>query len=139
MTETLIDPTSFLSFFIRISAGILFFFQGYDKIFKIGIRGVIETIGPSYRSKGFPEFSISLISFLTSWIELVGGLLLIIGLMKYPAIYLLCFDLLIVITGMSILDPVWDMKLVLPRLICLVVLLLLPSGSDVFSLDRLIF
>ena len=68
MIENLIDPLVFLSFFIRVVAGILFFFQGYDKVFHIGIQGVINTVGPSYRAKGFPAFSVKLISYFTSWI-----------------------------------------------------------------------
>ncbi|MBL0097264.1 MAG: DoxX family protein [Bacteroidetes bacterium] len=139
MIENLIDPLVFLSFFIRVVAGILFFFQGYDKVFHIGIQGVINTVGPSYRAKGFPAFSVKLISYLTSWIELVGGLLLIVGFLTYPAIYILGIDLIIVIFGMSILEPVWDMKLVFPRLVLLSVLLLLPEGVDLISLDHLLF
>ena len=139
MIENLIDPLVFLSFFIRVVAGILFFFQGYDKVFHIGIQGVINTVGPSYRAKGFPAVSVKLISYLTSWIELVGGLLLIVGFLTYPAIYILGIDLIIVIFGMSILEPVWDMKLVFPRLVLLSVLLLLPEGADLLSLDHLLF
>jgi uncharacterized membrane protein YphA (DoxX/SURF4 family) len=119
----------------RVAAGILFFLQGYDKVFKIGVKGVVETVGPSYKRIGFPDFSIYLISLLTSWIELIAGACFLLGLFTYPAAYLLCFDLLIVISGMSLLDPVWDVKLVLPRLVLVVVYLFIPIGIDVFKLD----
>ncbi len=139
MIENYIEPASFLYLFLRISTGVVFFIQGYDKVFKIGINEIIKTVGPSYKSKGFPDFSIKITSFLTSWLELTGGLLLILGFLKYTAIYLLGIDVLIVIIGMSILDPVWDMKLVFPRLILLVLLLLLPAEKDILSLDILFF
>lgn len=139
MTEQLLEPITFLALFLRLLLGILFFFQGYDKVFKIGLKGVINTVGPSYRNRGLPDFSISIVSFLTSWIELTCGLLLIAGLFKYIAIYLLGLDLLIVVFGMSLLEPVWDMKLVFPRLVLYIILLLLPCEKDIFTMDNLLF
>ena len=36
---------------------------------------------------------------------------------------------------MSLLDPVWDVKLVWPRLVLVVFYLFIPIGIDVFKLD----
>ncbi|MBL7923722.1 MAG: DoxX family membrane protein [Bacteroidia bacterium] len=139
MIQNWIDPVEFASFLVRVLAGLLFFFQGYDKVFRIGIQGVTEAIGPSYKRAGLPDFVVAMISFLTSWIEFLGGFCLILGLFKYTMVYLLGIDLLIVAAGMSMIDPVWDLKLLFPRVILLLFLLLMPAESDILSLDHLIF
>ena len=77
--------------------------------------------------------------FLTSWIEFIAGGFLILGLYKYACIYLLGIDLLFVVIGMGLIQPVLDLKHIFPRLILLIILLLLPEEADVFSLDHLIF
>lgn len=129
------SPLVLAALLIRVTAGILFFFQGYDKVVKIKIRGVVETVGPAYRKIGFPEGSIWFISFLTSWIEFLGGALLILGLFTVPSMMLLSLDIIIVTAGMSMLDPVHAMKLIFPRLILLLMYLLFSSANDMISID----
>lgn len=138
MIQHVIPPDQFIQLVIRIIAGVLFFFQGYDKVFKMGVSRVITTISPSYQRAGFPMWAIRMVAFFTSWVELVAGLLLMVGLFRYEAAYLLCFDLLVVSIGMSIIDPVWDARLVSVRLFLLVVFLILPLQYDLFSLDALL-
>lgn len=138
MNYSLLDPESFAIFLTRFILGVLFFFQGYDKVIKLGVKGVVNVVGPSYKKLGFPDWAIYLTSFITSWIEFAGGGLLIIGLFRHTVIYLLGIDLMIVCIGMSMIDPVWDMKLVLPRLALLVAYLLMNFNSDVFCIDKLI-
>jgi putative oxidoreductase len=124
---------------VRILAGVVFFFQGYDKLFKIGIRGVAETIGPSYRRVGVPGFFILFMAGFTSIVECIGGLLLFFGLFQEYALYFLLADLILVGFGMSLLDPVWDMKLVFPRLVMIVFLLFFYELSRSISIDSLLF
>lgn len=138
MLSSLLSTSEFAVVAVRILAGVVFFFQGYDKLFKIGIRGVAQTIGPAYRKAGLPDFLILSMAAFTTITECAGGFLLIVGFMHHYALYLLMIDLLLVSVGMSLLDPVWDMKLVFPRLIMLVFLLfqfeksLLLSVSSIF-------
>lgn len=138
MIQAHIPPEQFLQFIIRVIAGVLFFFQGYDKVFKMGIGQVITTITPSYQRAGFPQWTINTVAFFTSWVEFIAGALLILGLFRYEAAYLLCFDLLVVSLGMSIIDPVWDARLVSVRLFLLALFLILPSQYDWGSLDNLL-
>lgn len=134
-----LSPESFAAILIRIFTGVLFLFQGYDKIFRMGLSQVEATLAPGYRKIGIPSSFIRLITIVTSWIELLGGAMLILGLLKYTALYLLGADLLIVATAFSILNPMWDMQYIFPRLILIIILLILPPAFDVFSLDHLLF
>lgn len=135
----IIEPLAFVSLLTRLIVGILFFIQGYDKIFKVGKNEVYAAIEPSFQKIGFPALFTKTFLFITSYIELIAGGLLILGLFKYICIYLLGVDLLLVVTGMSLITPVLDLRHIFPRLILLFVLLLLPVGVDIISLDHLIF
>lgn len=122
---------------VRLFLGVLFLAQGYDKVFKIGIGGVVQTFEHPLISRRFPKWLLYLSAVFTSYIELIGGCLLIIGFMKYYVLYLLGIDLLMVGIAFSIIQPMWDMQHVFPRLILLIVLLLVPAQWDVYGLDQL--
>jgi len=120
---------------VRIVLGILFLFQGYDKLFNIKVAGVTEYFQSEMRNKNIPGFLLPLTAWFTSLAEFVGGLLIILGLFKTYALYLIGVDLIIVTAAFSLLKPMWDMNLVLPRLLLLIIALYLPSSSDMYSLD----
>jgi hypothetical protein len=65
--------------------------------------------------------------------------MLIFGLLKYYALYALGADLLVVALGMSLLNPMWDMQYVFPRLLLILFLLVFPSSLDILALDHFIF
>ncbi|MFI5164057.1 MAG: DoxX family membrane protein [Bacteroidia bacterium] len=119
----------------RIFLGLLFFFQGFDAVFNIKIKGIVETIHQPLLDKGIPKFFISAGAWFTSYIELVGGFLLIIGFAKYYAMYLLGLDLLFAAIAFGIIKPMWDTQFVFPRLAILIFLLVIPSEWDVISVD----
>lgn len=126
-----------LSLALRVILGIMFLIQGYDKIFNIGMDGVVRTVNEQYINKGFPIWMVTIISYLTTYIEFLAGLMLVLGLFKTIAFYSLLLDLGIVSFGMSILNPLWDMRYVWPRLVLLIVLMMLPDGWDVCSIDHI--
>lgn len=123
------------AFIARIFLGLLFFLQGYDKVFRIGVKQVIRTVGESLSAKGVPSVFSSLGAYFTSYIELICGALLIIGFVKYYCLYLLGFDLLFAAFAFGIVEPVWDMKHIFPRLVLLLFLMVIPSQWDVISVD----
>ncbi len=139
MIQQMVSPESIAGLLVRVFTGILFFFQGYDKVFRMGVKQVYSTISPSYINAGVPAVIVKFTSYLTSYIELTGGLLLILGLAKYYAIYALGFDLVIVAIGMSFLNPVWDLQHVFPRFLLLLFLLIYPGSLDIIGLDHFIF
>ena len=121
----------------RIFVGILFFFQGYDKIFKIGMKQLKQTMSANLGNHKLPDSFIGFVAVSTSWIELMCGFLLIIGFFKYFALYLLCIDLLVVATGFSLAKPMWDTAHVFVRLFLILLLLLTPVEWDKISFDYL--
>lgn len=134
-----ITPEAMAVLLVRVFTGILFFFQGYDKIFRMGLKTTYDTVMPSYQKAGIPSGMTRGFIFLTSWIELIGGILLILGLLKYAALYALGADLLIVALSMSILNPMWDMQYIFPRLLLVLFLLIFPSSLDIIALDHFVF
>ena len=123
------------AFLSRVFLGVLFFLQGYDKVFRIGVKQVKQTVHETLSSKGVPSFIVGLGVYFTSYIELICGALLIIGFVKYYCLYLLGFDLLFAAFAFGIVEPVWDMKHIFPRLVLLIFLMMIPSQWDVISVD----
>lgn len=123
------------AFITRLFLGILFFLQGYDKVFNIGVKQVIAAIDGPLSSKGVPKFFSTLGAYFTSYTELICGGLLIIGFVKYYCLYLLGFDLLFAALAFGMVEPVWDMKHIFPRLVLLIFLMVIPSQWDVISVD----
>lgn len=63
--------------------------------------------------------------------------MLIIGFVKYYALYLLGIDLLMVAIAFSFIEQMWDLRHVFPRFILLLIALILPSEWDVISIDAI--
>ena len=123
---------------VRIFLGILFFFQGYDKLFVIKINEVVNSFLQDAERRHIPLPLVAFISYLTSIIELLGGLMLIVGFYSNYAEVLLGFDLLLICLAFSMMKAMWDLRHVFPRLLLLVILFILPPHTHFFSLDFLI-
>lgn len=122
----------------RLFLGILFFVQGYDKVFRVKVQNIYTTMLPSFNRLNMNPSLVKIMAYLTSYIEFTGGFLLILGLFTQLALIILGIDLLIVAIGLGMLTPMWDMQHAFPRLILLLVLLILPEYWNVFSLDELL-
>jgi uncharacterized membrane protein YphA (DoxX/SURF4 family) len=127
-----------LELFARLFLGILLVVQGYDKLFVIKVKAVINTFIDDARQKKVPYFFIAIASYFTSVTEFFGGILLILGLFHDAVCVLLMLNFLIVNIGFSILKSMWDMQHVFPRLILLIIIILL-SPFFYFGLDTLLF
>lgn len=123
---------------LRLFCGIIFLFQGYDKLFRVKISGVVNTFQNNAERNNVPRFLLSTVAFYTSVVEFMGGLMLILGLFTNIAILALMSDLVLVSIAFSILEPVWDMRHVFPRFILLTILLVIPANWNLFGLDYLI-
>ncbi len=122
----------------RIFLGLLFFIQGYDKVFNLGIKKVANTFIMELSHTRIPRPLIILSAYATSWIELMGGLWVMFGFMKYYALYALGLDMLLVTIAMGLISPLWDTNLVFPRLVIVLLLLFAPPVWDLFSIDYLL-
>lgn len=123
---------------VRSFAGILFLFQGYDKLFGIKMRGVIEVFTADADRYHIPLPMIKLVAYYTSIVEFFGGIFLLFGFFTSYALYALGLDLIVVGIAFSYMTPVWDMKFVFPRLTLVAALLLFPDHYQFFSLDYFI-
>jgi uncharacterized membrane protein YphA (DoxX/SURF4 family) len=122
----------------RVFLGFLFFFQGYDAIFGIGIKKVIGTYKDGFGQKRIPAFLIGSAAIYTSYTEFICGFFLLFGLFTYPALYLLGINLIVAAIGFGLTTPLWDSRFVLPRLLLLLLLLLVPADWQAWSLDNFI-
>ncbi|CAL2078942.1 DoxX family protein [Tenacibaculum sp. 190524A05c] len=123
---------------IRVLLGLIFFFQGYGKVFKFGLDTVYKNFFQASYSELLPDFILLFSAYFTSLAELIAGFLLIIGFKRDYALYALALVLIIVTFGHGLKDPIWDLSHVMYRTILLVSLLLLPKELDKFSVDFLI-
>lgn len=127
-----------LQFLIRAFVGILFLFQGYDKIFKVKISGVVNTFLDDAEHHHLPRWMVTFIACFTSYVEFIGGALLLAGVFTQYTLLLLGLDLLLAALAFSLLQPMWDLKHVFPRLVMVAALLLMPKEWNYFSIDNLI-
>lgn len=133
MSEYNIQITEFL---VRVFLGVLFFFQGYDKLFGIKMKGVISAFEDDANRYHIPRPILVIISYTTSILELMGGLFLMAGFFTTYSLYVLGFDLLLVSCAFTYMQPMWNMRYVFPRFVMLVFLLMLPEYSHHFSVDH---
>jgi putative oxidoreductase len=123
----------------RLFLGLLFFFQGYDAVIRIGVREVANTYKFDFEQKGIPASLTYLGALFTSYTELIGGFMLIIGLFEYYALYLLGINLIVATVAFSLNTALWDTRHVYPRLLLILFLLLVPASWDTITVDHLLF
>jgi uncharacterized membrane protein YphA (DoxX/SURF4 family) len=122
-------------FFTRVLLGIIFLMQGYGKVFKYTVPKIYEMFFKAFETTFLPKWLTWSTAYYTSYIELIGGFLLICGLFRKIALCLPGIDLLIVSFGHGLMEPIWDLSHVIPRAVLLIALLLLPREWDKWSLD----
>ena len=101
---------------IRVFAGILFLFQGYDKIFNVKISGVVVTFLEEAEHHHIHKPWVTVVAYYTSFVEFFGGLFLIFGLFTNYSLILLGIDMIMVAFAFSVMNAVWDLRHVFPRL-----------------------
>ena len=124
--------------FTRALLGVIFLMQGFGKVFTFTVPVVYEKFFKDFETTFLPKWLIWATAYYTSYIELIGGLLLVIGLFRKYVLYLLALDLLVVSFGHGLLEPIWDLSHVIPRAMLLLALFFLPRAWDRWNLDRLI-
>jgi len=123
---------------LRLILGFIFFFQGYGKVFKFGMDKVYNGFFKGAYEELLPDFILFATAYYTSFVELICGFMLIIGIKRDWALYALASVLVIVTFGHGLAEPIWDTSHVLVRSVFLIPLLLLPKEWDKFSIDYLI-
>jgi len=125
-------------FIARVFLACLFFFQGYDAVFKIKIKNVIQTYESTFSNSGIPKAVTFFASWFTSCSAFVGGIFLALGLFNYCTLSVLGINLIFTAIGFGINTPVWDTRFVFPRLLLIIFLLIVPQEWHIWSLDALL-
>ncbi len=126
-----------LEFTTRWLLAILFFFQAYDRMFRIGLKEASNIIYYQNTEQKLPLWIVQTGTYLTAYLEFISGILLFLGLFRDIALYILCIDMIIAAAGFSYLKPMWDMKHFFPRFILLCIQLFLPESAYVLSIEKL--
>jgi uncharacterized membrane protein YphA (DoxX/SURF4 family) len=109
--------------FGRIVLGVLFFFQGYDKIFQVKLRNAAEAVVAELSSSHIPRRLIVWGVYLNAVAEFAGGALLVTGVLQLPVLIVLGLNMIFVAVAMSLVSPFWSMEDYFPRLALLLFLL----------------
>lgn len=123
-------------FTMRVLLGLILLMQGYAKVFKFTIDGVYQNSFSSFETL-LPKFLIIFAAYFTTYVELIGGFLLIIGLFRNWVLYAVGLVLLIVAFGHGLQEGIWDLSHVMYRGMLVFALLLLPEEWDVWQVSRL--
>jgi uncharacterized membrane protein YphA (DoxX/SURF4 family) len=121
-------------FFLRTLLGAIFLMQGWGKVFQFGIWGVYENFFKPFEAM-LPKPLLVAVLLFTTFSELLGGALLLLGWLRWWTYRVLAVVLLVVSLGHGLESPIWDLQHVLFRAAILAPLFFLPEEWDRWSLD----
>ena len=124
--------------FLRLLLGFIFLMQGYGKVFDIGVENIYTGGFAAYEATWLPVFVLKLTAFFTSYAELIGGALLVLGLFRSLTYYMMALVLVIVTYGHGLMSPIWDLQHVFFRAALLAPLFFLPMHWDTLALGRFV-
>ncbi|MBV7441767.1 DoxX family membrane protein [Weeksellaceae bacterium TAE3-ERU29] len=119
---------------IRLILGFTVLMQGFGKVFKMGVENIYKNMFSKFDGI-LPDFINYFTAYYTSYVELIGGLLLVLGFRTNYTLYILGSVLVIVTFGHGLAETIWDMSHVMYRAMLLIALLLLPREWDKYSVD----
>jgi uncharacterized membrane protein YphA (DoxX/SURF4 family) len=140
MTEQSSLNRAWAILFARGVLGFIFFMAGVYKVFQMGPFGhARHYFVEPYAGTFLPAWSLWAVGTVIPIIELVAGLLVIVGLRTREALVGLGFILVVVTFGHLVKEPLYEFHThVIPRLALLLFVLMLPREDDRFSLDNLL-
>ena len=125
--------------FARLVLGFIFFMAGVFKVFSMTPVGHVRKWFLPYQDTFLPSWSLWAVGLAIPVVELVGGVLLLLGWRVYHALLALGAVLVIVTFGHLLKEPLYPFhEHVIPRLALLLFLLVMPRDADQFSLDDVI-
>ncbi|MBL4773957.1 MAG: DoxX family membrane protein [Alcanivoracaceae bacterium] len=126
------------SFFIRISLALFVGMVGYQKVFIISAHNHAQQFFINgFKEYWIPEWLLWALGYAIPYIELLCGLMLLIGLFVRWNLIVIGFLLLIVAYGHLLQDAFYNpVSHWLPRFILMISLLLLYSHHDRWSIEN---
>ena len=130
---------SWAIFFAREVLGLIFFMAGVYKVFQLGPLNHARKYFLPFADTFLPVWSLWATGVTIPFVELVAGVLLMVGLRIREALLALGFVLVVVTFGHLLHEPLYPFhEHVIPRLALLLFVLVLPTEDDRFSLDHFI-
>ena len=124
--------------FARLTLGLIFFMAGVMKVFQLGPLNHARKYFLPFADTFFPVWSLWTTGVVIPFVELIAGVMVILGLRVRPALVALGFVLAVVTFGHLLADALYEFHThVIPRLALVLFILLLPRSDDRFSLDHL--
>lgn len=125
--------------FARLVLGLIFFMAGVYKVFQLGPLEHARKYFLPFADTFLPVWSLWATGVVIPFVELIAGVLVILGLRTREALVSLGFVLAIVTFGHLLKEPLYEFHThVIPRLALLLLILLLPREDDRFSIDHLL-
>ena len=126
--------------FARSVLGLIFLMAGVFKVFQLGVleharRFFVEPYADTF----LPAWSLWLTGALVPIVELLAGVLIVIGLFTRPALIALGLVLVLVTFGHLLKEPFFEFHThVIPRLALVAFILMVPRDADRFGGDALV-
>lgn len=126
------------AFLSRVMLGILFVVPGWHKVWEMGpLTHARRLFVEGFAEHWIPIWILWPLGTVIPFVELIGGLLLLIGLWTRRAAVVLGFLLLAVTYGHLLQEPFFVITgHILPRVVLLLVVLVLPPTVDRWRVDR---
>ena len=123
-------------FFARAVLGFIFFMAGVYKVFQQGPVGHVRQLFLPYSNTFLPIWSLWLVGLTIPFVELLCGLLVLVGWRTRLALVALGAVLVTVTFGHLLKEPLYAFhEHVIPRLALLAFVLAVPSETDTLSVD----
>ena len=123
-------------FFARAVLGLIFFMAGVYKVFQQGPVGHVRQWFLPYSNTFLPIWSLWLVGVTIPFVELLSGLLVLVGWRTRLALVALGAVLVTVTFGHLLKEPLYAFhEHVIPRLALLAFVLAVPSETDTLSVD----
>lgn len=122
--------------FARLILGLIFFMAGVFKVFQLGPLEHARKYFLPYADTFLPVWSLWTTGVIVPFVEVIAGVLIMLGLRTREALVSLGFVLAIVTFGHLLKEPLYEFHThVIPRLALLLFVLSLPREDDRFSVD----
>ncbi len=120
----------------RLVLGLIFFMAGTFKVFELGPLEHARRFFLPYEETFLPVWSLWVVGTTIPFVELLAGVLLIIGFGVRWAAVALGWVLAVVTFGHLLKEPLYAFnEHVIPRLALVLYVLLMPAAMDRFSID----
>ena len=129
--------TKYISLFARLMLGLILFWQGYGKVFKMGVDKLYAGAFKSYEETFLPTFVVKFTAYFTSYGELIFGALLILGLFRKVSYFGIGLILIIVTFGHGLQAPIFDLQHIFVRSAFLV-FIAMTFEKDSLNVDQFI-